>query len=59
MLTVGSLRLADCREGLFPPSEALLGKGRIMDWLTVLSSGGGRFLKEALAALDIGKREPP
>lgn len=58
MLTVESLRPIDCREGLFPPSEALLDKSRIMDWLTVLSSGGGRFLKEVLAALDIGKREP-
>lgn len=40
-----------------PPSEALPDKGRIMD-CTVLCSSGSRFLKEALAALDIDKREP-
>ena len=57
-------RPVDSRRGFLALTTVLLGKGRIrsrswvVDCLIVLSRDGSRFLKEASAAVDIGKKEP-
>lgn len=46
------------RRGLLPSPTALLGKGRSIDCLTIVSSGGSRFLKKNSVAVEIAKRVP-